>query len=94
MKQRSDMIREANLKMECPTNREIKNYVKENYGKEILSQEIYSALGAEKRRQSNMLSAQQLSDTKKLVRKSFDGDFKSASDAILLVREITSDAAH
>ena len=84
-----EMIREAQSALGTDaTNKDIKQYCKDNYGVEPISQTIYSAIGSEYSRQAERITAKELSDSKKFVRKSFDGDKDKAAFAIGLIGKI------
>ena len=88
MKSKAKMIKEANNRLENPTNKEIKNYVRDNYNLAVLSQEIYSSIGPEKLRTATKLTPTQLSETKKLIRQNFGGDIDKATDAVAIIKDI------
>ena len=88
MKSKARMIKEANNKLDNPTNRQIKKHIKDNAGLEVTSQEIYSCIGAEKCRSNTKLTPAQLTDTKKLIRQTYNGNFKQAREAITIIGDI------
>ena len=83
------MIREAqdNLGNDV-SNKDVKKYCYEKYGITPLSQTIYSAIGSEWSRSADNISARELVDSKKLLRKTFKGDKKKAHLAIDLVAQL------
>lgn len=84
-----EMIRNAQTDLGVDaSNKEIKKYCEDNYGVTPISQTIYSAIGSEYSRQAERITAKELSDSKKFVRKSFDGDKEKAAFAIGLIGKI------
>jgi hypothetical protein len=77
------MIREAKSELgNAVTNKQVKEYCFSKYGVKPLSQTIYSAIGSEWSRSAERISAQELLDSKRFVRHSFNGDKDKALLAI------------
>jgi hypothetical protein len=85
----SDCIREAQkeLGFDC-TNKQIQRYCQEHYGKKPISQTINSAIGTEYSRQANQLTANQLADTKRFIKKHFNNDANALFSCINLINGI------
>ena len=90
MLSKSRMIKEANNRLDNPSNKEIKKYVKDTYNTDVMSQEIYSSIGPEKERTSTQLTPAQLADTKKLIKRSYQGNIRAAHDAINIIGDISN----
>tara|TARA_Y100000592_G_scaffold98975_1_gene173536 strand:+ start:216 stop:497 length:282 start_codon:yes stop_codon:yes gene_type:complete len=81
-----EMIREAqDVLGKDASNKQIKQYCNDNFGVTPISQTIYSAIGSEFSRSAESISAKELCDSKKFVKKTFNGDRDKAHLAIDLV---------
>lgn len=84
----NEMIREAQLSIgRDASNKDIKLYCSSKYGVQPLSQAIYSCLGSEYSRKAERVTVRELSDCKRFIRKTFDGDMERAYLALELVED-------
>jgi hypothetical protein len=90
MLSKSRMIKEANNKLDYPSNKEIKQYVKDTYKVDVMSQEIYSSIGPEKGRTSTQVTPAQMADTKRLIKRTYKGNIRAAHDAIRIIGDISN----
>ncbi len=85
-----NMIREAQKHLgNDVSNKDVKQYCYENYGVSPMSQTIYSAIGSEWSRAAENISAKELVDSKKFVKRTFKGDKEKAHLAIDLIGQLT-----
>ena len=83
----SSIIREAFGELGVnASNRQIKEYVLEKYKRKVISQTINSAIGTEYSRQANKLTANQLADTKRFIKKHFNNDESGLLSCINLIK--------
>jgi hypothetical protein len=83
----SECIREAYLALgfDC-TNKQIQKHCLQNYDKKPISQTINSAIGTEYSRQANKLTANQLADTKRFIKKHFNNDESGLLSCVNLIK--------
>ena len=64
------------------SNSQIKNYIKQEHGLDVTSQQIHSLLGPESFRDGGAIDKQSFVDVKKMVHKQFDGDINKVRETL------------